>query len=308
MNGLIFVRKDTPLPGMGAGDMTMLLRRDDIEIMRHQIRPNAGIWLCPADSPDTVEFFLLLSGELSCFLDDKKQTLTAGDSFCAQALDTDVHFVAECASEILCITNNPVYDTLKEFSDKMHGLITQIDQKDHVTKNHSRNVMRYSMGLFGLLDTRDLTMDDLAIAGMFHDVGKCRIDDEILKKKGKLTDDEFRQMKMHPLHSYDILMTCYDENIASIARGHHERLDGSGYPDGLSGDDIPYASQIIAVADSFDAMTSIRPYNTRTKTTDEAILDLRQCGPKYNQTVVDALEKLYRTGELDLIRASADHD
>lgn len=308
MGGLVFVRKGEQLPGTTEGSMSLLLRRSDIEIMHHRIHQNAGIWLTPADSADTVEFFVLLSGELSYFLNGEKQTLCAGDSFYAQALDEDIHFIAECASEMLCITNNPIFETLKEFSEKMHGLITQIDQKDHITRNHSRNVMRYAMGLFGLLDTGALTMDELAIAAMFHDVGKCLISDEILKKEGKLTASEFRQMQAHPLHSYDILMTCYDEGIASIARCHHERIDGSGYPDGLYGDAIPFASQIIAVADSFDAMTSVRPYNSRTKTIDEAILDLRESGGKYNQTVVDALEALYRTGELQLIMSSASDD
>ncbi len=304
MNGLIFVRKGDPLPGLSEGGMTLLLHRSDIEIMHHRINSTAGIWLSPADSEDAVEFFVLLSGELSFFHDGEKKTLTAGDCFYAQALEQDAHFVAERASEILCITNKPVYETIKEFSGKMHAFITQIDQKDNITRDHSRNVMRYAMGLFEQLNTGSLSMDEMAIAAMFHDVGKCRTPDEILKKKGKLTADEYRQMQEHPIHSYDLLMTCYDEDIASAARSHHERLDGSGYPDGLSGDDIPFAAQIIAVADSFDAMTGVRPYNTRSKTIDEAILDLRQCGGKYNQSVVDALERLYHSGELELIMSA----
>jgi HD-GYP domain-containing protein (c-di-GMP phosphodiesterase class II) len=121
----------------------------------------------------------------------------------------------------------------------------------------------FSNGLRGKeKDVREfLSSQELLAAGVLHDIGKIRIPQEILYKPGKLTEEEFKVMKMHPIFSAMMLYPVYPlRHLCPVVRGHHEKWDGKGYPDGLSGESIPVAARIIAIADVFDALISDRPY------------------------------------------------
>jgi len=130
----------------------------------------------------------------------------------------------------------------------------------------------------------------LQLAGILHDIGKIGIDDSVLKKPGALTDEEFDQIKRHPVLGYEILKGIRPfRHILPAVRHHHESWDGRGYPDGLSGDNIPRAAQILAVADSFDAMVSDRPYR-RGMPLDKVRKIFREGrGKQWASDVVDAL-------------------
>ena len=104
-------------------------------------------------------------------------------------------------------------------------------------------------------------MEEIYCAGLIHDVGKLGIDNQIINKNGKLSNEEYEEIKKHPLMGYEILKNISIRgNFAYGAKWHHERMDGQGYPDGISGDEIPLIARIIAVADAYDAMTSRRAY------------------------------------------------
>ncbi len=146
----------------------------------------------------------------------------------------------------------------------VESLAMSLDEKDHYTHGHARRVTNLSLQLAEQLTNVEIDMEMLRLSGLLHDIGKIGVPDHILLKVGRLTDEEFSIIKKHPEQGARILQPmAFDKrmhDIALIIRHHHERFDGKGYPDGLAGDSIPLYSRIIAVADSYDAMTSDRPY------------------------------------------------
>jgi HD-GYP domain-containing protein (c-di-GMP phosphodiesterase class II) len=155
-----------------------------------------------------------------------------------------------------------MYNTLFVFTEQMAGaLIEAVDAKDPYTRGHSDRVNYYAMQLGKARKLSDAELQALYWASLLHDVGKIAVPDMVLSKLGKLDDDEYTLMKMHSERGHDIL-----KNIAQLQtslpgmRHHHERFDGEGYPHGLVGVDIPLHARIIAIADTYDAITSSRSY------------------------------------------------
>jgi len=143
----------------------------------------------------------------------------------------------------------------------LFALAKALEARDDDTASHSLNVTKYSMLLGRQLGLNEEEMRALGQGAMLHDLGKIGIPDEILKKPGDLDDLEFERIKEHPRLTSEILAPLETSNYYSaIARSHHERWDGNGYPDGLYGEDIPLLARIVAIADAWDAMTSNRVY------------------------------------------------
>ncbi|MBO4704571.1 MAG: HD domain-containing protein [Spirochaetaceae bacterium] len=141
------------------------------------------------------------------------------------------------------------------------ALATTIDAKDKYTSGHSRRVAEYSKKIAELLGKDEKVQREIFFIALLHDIGKIGIPDEIINKRDNLTEEEFNQMKKHPEIGYEILKNITTmPNLEIGVRWHHERLDGKGYPDALSGDKIPEYARIISVADAYDAMTSNRSY------------------------------------------------
>ncbi|MBN1513075.1 MAG: HD domain-containing protein [Phycisphaerae bacterium] len=167
---------------------------------------------------------------------------------------------------------------------------------DFYTATHLVNVATWMVPIayeMGYRDDAELTR--IGQAGLLHDVGKVRIAPEIIGKAGKLTDEEFAEIQRHAQFGYDIIKSAgwTDELICAVAQQHHERQDGSGYPEKRTGDEIHVVSRICAVADSFDAMTALRPYKDRALTVPEAMAILQSESPdKYDPDVVSALVRL----------------
>jgi diguanylate cyclase (GGDEF)-like protein len=140
-------------------------------------------------------------------------------------------------------------------------LVDSIDNKDRYTRKHSEDVTEYSLWIAEELGLSEETMRTIRIAGLLHDVGKIGVPDEVLRKPGRLTAEEYEMMKRHPRLGELIVSAIPGmEGIVDGVRSHHERWDGGGYPDQLAGDEIPLLGRIIAVADAFSAMTTDRPY------------------------------------------------
>ncbi len=143
----------------------------------------------------------------------------------------------------------------------VHTLADAIDAKDAYTKGHSGRVAEYSREIAKRAGYSDEAQDEIYMMGLLHDVGKIGVPDAVINKPGKLTDEEFDKIKTHPGRGAKILENIEEmPKLAIGARWHHERYDGRGYPDGLSGENIPEEARIIAVADAYDAMTSNRSY------------------------------------------------
>lgn len=143
----------------------------------------------------------------------------------------------------------------------VHSLADAIDAKDAYTKGHSGRVADYSREIAKRFGYSAERQEEIYMMGLLHDVGKIGVPDEVINKPGKLTDEEFAKIKTHPGRGARILENIKEmPKLATGARWHHERYDGRGYPDGLSGENIPEEARIIAVADAYDAMTSHRSY------------------------------------------------
>jgi HAMP domain-containing protein len=187
------------------------------------------------------------------------------------------------------------------FLGSIRMLAAAIDEKDPYTRGHSGRVAKYSTIIGEYLGLNAEDLDRLRISALLHDVGKIGVDDRVLKKPGKLDDEEFALMKQHPVKGANIMrpVAQLKEMLPGIEL-HHERMDGAGYPYGLPGDQIPMMARIIAVADTFDAMTTNRPYQSAMDL--EFALDrIRSLAiSKFDPAVVAALDAAVAAGRLRL--------
>lgn len=188
------------------------------------------------------------------------------------------------------IQNADLFRNLQRaYIDTLAALTSAIDAKDSYTHGHSERVTELSLGLARTLGLAPPVMEDIRLAGMLHDIGKIGIPEAILNKPGRLTNEEFDVIKSHPTLGIRILRKVeFLGGIVPMIRHHHERFDGRGYPDGLAGEGIPLAARIIAVADTYDAMTSNRPYR-QAMAIDDALEEIVRCkGTQFDPQVAEA--------------------
>jgi HD-GYP domain-containing protein (c-di-GMP phosphodiesterase class II) len=189
------------------------------------------------------------------------------------------------------LANARIYADLKGLLfGVIRGLTAAIDAKDPYTSGHSERVARIAARLGEELGMSPAKRSDLYLTGLLHDVGKIGIDDQVLKKNGPLTPEEFRQIQAHVEIGVTILKDLKKLNhILPGVKHHHESLDGTGYPDHLAGNDIPFEARILAVADAYDAMSSNRPYRKRLSLAqiDKILQEGRNT--QWDPDVVDAL-------------------
>ncbi|MBP5606588.1 MAG: HD domain-containing protein, partial [Ruminiclostridium sp.] len=175
----------------------------------------------------------------------------------------------------------------------MLALSKAVDAKDKYTNDHSQRVARYASMLAKQLGKSKASQDDLYIIGLLHDVGKIGVHEEIINKPGKLSQKEYDEIKTHTTVGYEILKVITEmPEAANCARWHHERYDGHGYPDGLSGTDIPEFARIICVADSYDAMTSRRSYQPLKAQSVVREEILRCKGTQFDPLIADAMVRI----------------
>ena len=302
MDGIRFNRKNAEsAPDNDSSAITTLLaKQGELEMMLQKIGGESVVWLTPAADPAALEYFFIHEGGVELVLDDGLVSLEAGESFSVCGLTKDIPVKMLGDSQILYVTNYPSFESVHKFEDNLNSLLMRINEKDHYTYRHSTAVLRYSLALYDAMgdDTPVISRDDLTVAALFHDVGKCFVPVEILQKPDRLTHDELRYILRHPVDSGRMLLPGFGEQIAEIARNHHERLDGSGYPRGLAACDISFTSQIVAVADVFDAMTSERGYND-VKTFEQAAEELYSLGQLFDQTITRVLRRLVAQGTLN---------
>lgn len=184
----------------------------------------------------------------------------------------------------------------------VRALTSAIDAKDPYTRGHSDRVARVAVLLARAMNCSQEVIDTIYLSGLLHDVGKIGIDDQVLRKPGRLTPEEFEHIKTHTQIGYKILEGIRQfGHVLPVVLHHHEAWDGSGYPHGLAGEDIPYLARIVAVADAFDAMGSDRPYR---KGMEDAKIDAiirGGSGKQWDPAVVDAFFRMR-----DQIRATVE--
>ena len=195
-------------------------------------------------------------------------------------------------------------DDAKQHDDRLNRmylstietLATAIDAKDEITHGHVRRVQGASVALareMGITDS--LTIKAIEAAALLHDTGKIAVPEHILNKPGRLTPAEFEKMKLHaPIGAQILSAIDFPYPVVPIVRHHHECWDGSGYPDGIKGIDIPIGARILSVVDCFDALTSDRPYRGRMTDEDAMRIVLERRGTMYDPLVVDTFARTYR--------------
>ena len=190
------------------------------------------------------------------------------------------------------------YDQLREtFIATVNALASTVEMKDPYTAGHQRWATRLACAIAKELGLSEERIEGLRMAGLIHDVGKINIPAEILSKPGQLSEIQYNMVKIHPQVGCDILREIkFPWPVAEIVQQHHERMDGSGYPHGLSGDEIILEARILAVADAVEAMSSHRPYRAA-HGIEKALEEIKQHrGTRYDPDVVDACLRLFEKG------------
>lgn len=196
------------------------------------------------------------------------------------------HFQKGLKNEISYQTNRADNLSLQ----MMIALSKTVDAKDHYTNGHSGRVAQYASEIARRLGKSADEQEKIYEMGLMHDIGKIGVKEEIINKPGRLSDDEFAEIKEHTVIGYDILNSITEmPDLAVGARSHHERFDGTGYPDGLAGEDIPEAARIICVADCYDAMTSTRTYSEPRSQADVRA-ELERCsGTQFDPKIAEVM-------------------
>ena len=248
---------------------------------------------------DKVIFALFLGGKFD------------GEDFLPEELD---YMSALASDTVMAIQNARFFQDLNEQLNKNNRLFLQtalalssaIEAKDHYTQGHTERVTYYSsiialeLKAMGRIPKAEKNLfENLRISALLHDIGKIGIPEKILNKPGFLDEEERKEMNKHPLIGANILgkIDEFHEPILGV-KYHHERYDGSGYPEGLKNEEIPFIAQIISVADTFDAMTTDRPYR-KGLTKEEAICEIEKGKDKqFNSIIADAFLNACRKGKI----------
>jgi HD-GYP domain-containing protein (c-di-GMP phosphodiesterase class II) len=181
------------------------------------------------------------------------------------------------------------------------ALAETIDKRDPYTGGHVRRVVTYSMLLGDELGLGRAELKDLWLAATLHDIGKIAVPDRILGKPAPLDAEEVEIMRRHPVDGAAIVRHLANASVLVGVRSHHERMDGKGYPDGLGGAELPLVARIIAVADTFDAMTTSRPYRSGLPAERAAAEILASAGSQLCPAVVAAFHALFKSGRFTLL-------
>jgi diguanylate cyclase (GGDEF)-like protein len=244
-----------------------------------KVTVSAGLASCPEDARELDE--LHRRADAALYLSKRN-----GKDMCAVASEVSQQAVADESSPSLL---------------HLFGLVELLDSGPLQTRAHSQTVASYAVAIGNRLDLPSEQLMKLRRAALLHDVGKISVPAEILNKPARLTEDEFRTVQGHSTAGGLMVAHAGLRDEAQWVRWHHERIDGAGYPDGLSGDEIPLEARILFVADSFEAMTSDRPYRSGMVTAD-ALEELERCaGTQFDPDAVAALASLVREGELDVL-------
>ncbi len=206
--------------------------------------------------------------------------------------------LADQAASVLLLAR--LYADANElFLDTIQAITAAIDAKDPYTRGHSQRVSEFSMVLAQELNLPPETVHHIRVGGLLHDVGKIGVPDAILTKPGRLTDHEFNKMKVHPTIGTIIMgqVRMLQAELPALAE-HHERMDGNGYPSGLTDEQITLVGRIVAVADVFDALTSNRPYREALSAEEALEILNSNRGTHLDSRCVDAMLNAYLKGKI----------
>lgn len=272
----------------------LLSKGNGVEVLVQHLNQDKLFYIYPSENSSTLEFYYILKGKVECELDGERVIFSEGDYFTAQNLADTLHFKTLSELSFLWVVTEPTFVHVSNEMQTLMTIVKQVEQKDRYTFMHSNRVAEYAVKIAKRLGVNTDLLNRLTESAYLHDIGKVHIPEEILNKPGKLTKQEFDIIKKHPEDGAKMLEDTIYESLISIILQHHERLDGSGYPHGLKDEEILLEAKIIAVSDTFDAMTEDRAYRNAF-TAEYALNEIKQLsGTKYDPQVVEAFERLLK--------------
>lgn len=296
MKGLHLAKNDSYIERVNKKtvQLSLLAKNDDVEIMQQKIQANAVFHVDPGDDSNLMEFFYIISGTIVYEQSNEIVTLETGEYFFVRDLKEPAYFKTITEVRMLYISTQPVFHFLSEEIVKLTEMRRKVEAKDMYTHDHGLRLEGYSVRIGEKLNMSKAKLTNLGYAAGFHDIGKINVPDEILNKPGKLTNEEFEYIKRHPADGADIIENTFLKDCALAILQHHERLDGSGYPNKLKGDEISLEGKIIAVVDTYDAMTSDRPYR-KGMDPKVAFAEIKSLvGKHYDEKIVACFEEVLK--------------
>ena len=273
-------------------EVQLLAAGQGVEIHQSVLYKGKRITFVP--SGETLETYYILEGQLRCDSASGSVNVGAGDYLVAESLAESYTLLAQTDVRFLYFTSRPTFHEISQELGELMRLAVEVEVKDGYTAEHCRRlqVLSYAAGQeLGLTQDRLYLLD---YGAYLHDVGKVKVPAHILQKPSALTRAEWALMKKHPIFGRELLEKTYLKRAGTIVEQHHERFDGSGYPYALSKDNILLESYIVAVADTYDAMTTDRPYR-RASSPEHAFAELRKyAGIYYPKEVVRAFISVVR--------------
>lgn len=277
------------------GSISLLAKGGNSEVCIQDVGANETVVIEPG-SPEAMEFFYILEGTLH-YTDTDGSLITLGpnDYFYVHKLKEHIMFESETYVKVLYYSTEPVFHYLSTTVNELVALAKKVEEKDDYTRGHIDRVCDYAISIGKALGVSAEQIELLGYAGILHDLGKINVPEEILNKRGKLTASEFEIIRKHPEYGAKLVENTYYEALASIIHQHHEQIDGSGYPDGLKGEEILLEARIIAVADAYDAMTTDRPYR-KGMSKEEAIEEMKRFrGRHFDGKIIDTFIEMLST-------------
>ncbi|OJV62969.1 MAG: hypothetical protein BGO41_09700 [Clostridiales bacterium 38-18] len=264
---------------------------EDLQISVLHISSDRILYVEPLPSNGDFKTYYIVKG--ACFVFEDASIVKSGDIVVFKNT-SEVHTLKtlEDTTIVVHATNYDVYKTLENHHGVVDRLIREIQDKDHYTGEHSQRVFDLVKQLAVRLGYKSKALNLINKAAFYHDLGKIKIPDEILNKPGALDQMEFEAIKLHVEHGKKLILENFSPEVFEIIYQHHERIDGTGYPNGLKGDEICFEAKILAVCDSYDAMITDRVYK-KGKSIEAALLELKELsGTKYDSEVVSAFVEM----------------
>ena len=278
------------------GEIHLLSTHHNTELVRTTMKVGKRVTLTPSPSKSGAnETYFILKGMLRCDLPQGVVRISAGDYLIAEDLEEPVIFTTETSVEFLYLTSQPFFHHISSELHQLRQLAVEVERKDGYTADHCERLQSLSYAVGKVLKLSHNRLHYLIYGAYLHDLGKVDVPLTILNKPASLTPLEWDIIKKHPISGKEMVEQTFMKDAGPIIEQHHERLDGSGYPYGLSGDEILTEAYIVAVADAYDAMTSNRPYR-RAMGHDEAITELtRFAGKHYPSEILEAFLEVVST-------------
>lgn len=273
--------------------ITNKINQQALEVNLYHYKQNSGFSIESTHSPEAIKTYFVLNGR--CRHLEAECELTAGDLLVVGELDEFLNlYMLEDTTILVHGLNTEAYKIKGNNALKVSEILSKIQEKDSYTETHCSRVFMlvYQMAL--RLGYKGNRFFNIIRAARYHDVGKIFIQDEILTKPAQLTIEEYDVMKRHVDYGRELMADVFKDEIFVIMSQHHERVDGSGYPLGLKGDEICEEGRVLAICDSFDAMVTDRVYK-KGKEIDESLIELKSlAGIHYDPVLLEHFEEVIR--------------